>query len=150
MLLAAAAAAAPPGAVPIPGEIKMPSSVGEVTFKHQTHISERSIPCTECHHGINAKKLNAPHADYFNSSWIKCTICHEESGKTKKAFACSGCHVPTPASISDETLSAKVVVHTQCWKCHAVGTAKEASANCQSCHSGKKTESVKYRYERRD
>ena len=44
-----------------------------------------------------------------------------------------------PRNIADETLSAKVVVHQQCWKCHPVGTGKEASAVCEKCHSGKKT-----------
>jgi Zn finger protein HypA/HybF involved in hydrogenase expression len=151
LVVAAALPAKAADSVQVPAEFKFPSSVGEVTFKHQLHIKERSIPCSECHHGINAKKLNTPHSDYFKSSWIKCSVCHEESGKTtQKLYACSGCHLAAPASISDETLSTKVVVHTQCWKCHAVGTAKEASANCETCHSGKKSVSQKYRYERKD
>lgn len=126
--------------MPIPAERIFPSSVGEVIFKHQKHIEERAIKCAECHHQIDAKKLSTPHPDYFQSSWIKCETCHNESEKVKqKAYSCSVCHRTNPTSIADETLSAKVVIHKQCWKCHEVGTGKEASKGCVSCHSGKKT-----------
>lgn len=125
--------------VGIPTERIFPSSVGEVIFTHQAHVVDRKIECVECHHQINAKKLNTPHPDYFKSSWINCEICHNESEKVKqKAYACSGCHRTDPSSIVDETLSAKVVVHKQCWKCHSVGTGKDASKGCAFCHSGKK------------
>jgi len=30
------------------------------------------------------------------------------------------------------------VIHKQCWKCHAVGTGKDASKACEKCHAGKK------------
>lgn len=124
----------------IPAEFNIPSAVGEVKFLHQTHIKDRSIGCVECHHQINAKKLNTPHPDYFRSSWINCRVCHDEPGRVKQSvYACSGCHPTTPATIADETLSAKVVIHKQCWKCHQVGTGKEASLGCAQCHSGKKT-----------
>lgn len=123
----------------IPPEMTFPSSVGAVTFKHQAHIQDRAIGCPECHHQIDAKKLTTPHPDYFKSSWINCEICHNDSAKTKrKAYACSGCHPTNPAHIADETLSAKVVVHRQCWKCHQVGTGVDASKGCELCHSGKK------------
>ena len=123
----------------MPAERNFPSSVGEVTFHHQMHIQAFAIKCVDCHHSINAKKLNTPHADYVKSSAIKCEICHNESGKvTQKAYTCSGCHRANPTNIADETLSAKVVTHKQCWKCHAVSTGKEASTGCEKCHSGKK------------
>ena len=124
----------------IPSKINIPSSVGEVIFHHQMHIKDLSITCVECHHQINAKELNTPHPDYLKSSWINCRVCHDESGKTKQnVYACSECHPTNPVNIADETLSAKVVIHKQCWKCHPVSTGKEASQLCAKCHSGKKT-----------
>ena len=123
----------------IPSEITIPSSVGEVTFRHQAHI-ERSIGCVQCHHQIDAKKLNTPHPQYLESSWINCKVCHDESGKAKQdVYACSECHRANPTNIADETLSPKVVIHKQCWNCHQVSTGSEASKSCAFCHSGKKT-----------
>lgn len=128
------------GAIEMPSEITIPSSVGEVIFHHQMHTKDLSIACVECHHQINAKELNTPHPDYLKSSWINCRVCHDESGKTKqKVYACSECHPTNPVNIADETLSAKVVIHKQCWKCHPVSNGKEASQLCAKCHSGKKT-----------
>ncbi len=124
----------------IPAEKHFPSSVGEVIFHHEMHIKDLGIKCVECHHSIDAKKLVTPHPDYFKSSSIKCEICHSEANaKKQNAYKCSGCHGTNPMSIADETLSAKVVVHKQCWKCHQVGTGKEASVGCGKCHTGKKT-----------
>jgi hypothetical protein len=124
----------------IPEEITIHSSVGEVKFLHKKHIEDRAIQCVECHHQINAKKLSTPHPDYLKSSWINCTVCHDESGKMKQSvYKCSVCHPTNPPNIADETLSAKVVIHKQCWKCHAVSTGKEASQSCVFCHSGNKT-----------
>ena len=126
--------------VETPSERTFPSSTGEVIFHHQMHIKDLGIKCVECHHQIDAKQLNTPHPDYFKSSSIKCEICHNESEKIKrKAYTCSACHRINPINIADETLSAKVVIHKQCWKCHAVGAGKEASKGCEKCHSGKKT-----------
>ncbi len=139
LALLAAAFPARADSVQPPKEIRIAASVGEVTFRHEAHFKERGIQCVECHHQINARKLQTPHPDYLKSSWINCQVCHDEAGKTKQDFyACSTCHHTTPANVADETLSAKVVVHKQCWKCHAAGTAKEASASCASCHSGRK------------
>lgn len=127
-------------AAEMPSVIKIPSSVGEVTFQHQTHIKDRGIKCVECHHQINAKKLDTPHPDYLTSSWINCKTCHNKSGQIEqKVYTCSGCHRTNPINIADETLSAKVVIHKQCWKCHEAGTGKEASKSCDFCHSGEKT-----------
>ncbi|MBE0613605.1 MAG: hypothetical protein IH604_08065 [Burkholderiales bacterium] len=146
----------------IPSVKSFPSSVGEVTFTHEMHIKDRGIQCVECHHSLNAKPLgaprtadvksssakcpinvktlNTPHPDYFKSSSIKCAICHIDSDTTKEsAYTCSGCHRTNPVNIADETLSSKVVVHKQCWKCHQVGVGKEAGSACEKCHSGEKT-----------
>ena len=126
--------------VEIPSEIDIPSSIGEVIFPHQMHIEDMEIECVECHHEINATKLITPHPEYFKSSWINCKICHNGSENIKqKIYTCSKCHHTTLTSIADETLSAKVVVHKKCWQCHDVETGKEASANCEMCHSGEKT-----------
>jgi hypothetical protein len=139
LLLAVAGLPARSDTVRVPPEITIPSSVGEVLFTHQVHIKDRAIPCGQCHHQINAKKLDTPHPEYLKSSWINCTDCHEESGKAKQVvYTCSECHRTNPANIADETLSAKVVIHKQCWKCHEVGTANDASKSCELCHSGKK------------
>jgi len=141
IFLVAASLPAKSDTVAIPPERNFPSSVGEVIFHHQMHIKDLGVKCVECHHQINAKKLNAPHPDYFKSSSINCEICHNESEKIKqKAYTCSECHRTNPINIVDETLSAKVVIHKQCWKCHQVGTGKEASKGCEKCHSGKKTQ----------
>ena len=123
----------------IPTIKTFPSSVGEVTFTHQMHYQDRGIQCTECHHQINAKKLVTPHPDYFKSSWINCGICHNATKNGRpNVYSCSECHRTNPVNIADETLSAKVVIHKQCWKCHAVGTGKDASKRCVFCHSGSK------------
>jgi len=133
-------APSPSSAAPkIPAEIKFMSSVGNVTFPHQRHISDFGAKCADCHHQINAKPLKTPHPDYFSSSWINCSTCHTDSAKTvQKAYVCSACHETMPKNIADETLSAKVVIHKQCWKCHAVGTGKTASKACEKCHAVKK------------
>lgn len=124
----------------IPSEIVIPSSVGEVIFRHQMHIKDFAIKCTECHHQIDAKALKTPHPDYLKSSWINCRVCHDGTGKIKQnAYTCSECHQSNPINIADETLSSKVVIHKQCWKCHPVSTGEEASKSCEKCHSGKKT-----------
>lgn len=122
-----------------PSEIKFRSSVGEVTFPHQMHIKDFGVNCVECHHQISARKLSTPHPDYLKSSWINCKTCHSESGKDQQVFACSECHRTNPKNIADETLSAKVVIHKRCWKCHQAGTGKEASMSCEKCHTGKKS-----------
>ena len=124
----------------VPTELRIASSVGEVVFRHEAHVSDLAIDCAECHHQINAKALSTPHPDYLQSSWINCRTCHNESGTAKHVvYSCSACHRTNPVHIADETLSAKVVVHRKCWKCHEVGTGKQASEACSACHSGKKT-----------
>ncbi len=130
----------PKDTLEIPEELILPSSVGEVSFPHLFHFEDLEIECVECHHEINATKLNTPHPDYFKSSWINCKICHNGSEKIKqKVYTCSNCHHTNPTNIADETLSTKVVVHKNCWNCHEVGTGVDASESCEMCHSGEKT-----------
>jgi len=140
ILLLAASLPGRAGAPEIPSLKSFPSTVGEVVFTHEMHIKDRGIQCVECHHSIRAKKLVSPHPDYFKGASIKCEICHSASNATMpNAYACSACHGTNPMNIADETLSAKVVVHKACWKCHQVGTGPDASKACDKCHSGKKS-----------
>ena len=118
-----------------PKEITFPSSIGDVNFPHQMHVEDLEIECTQCHHQINAKKLETPHPQYFKYSLMTCLICHKENGGfTKQDFNCTDCHHPAPSNFADETLSAKVVIHKQCWQCHEIGRGVEASENCSFCH----------------
>ena len=120
-----------------PSEIKSPSSIGEVSFQHEYHITELELECKTCHHEVMAATLKLPHEEYFQDFWIRCKICHHEVKKPALvAQACSNCHHSHPATIADETLSAKVVIHKDCWKCHETGTGKEASQECKFCHQG--------------
>ena len=125
--------------VEIPEEIISPSSVGEVTFPHLLHYEDLEIECDECHHEINAAKLITPHDDYFKDFWIDCNICHNGNETPRmEAQACSECHHTHPYGIADETLSAKVVIHKNCWECHEVETGIAASESCKMCHIGER------------
>jgi hypothetical protein len=120
-----------------PSVIKSPSSIGEVSFQHEYHFTELELECKTCHHEAMAATLKFPHEDYFKDFWIDCKICHHEARKTAlPAQACSNCHHTVPTTIADETLSAKVVIHKDCWKCHETGTGAEASQECKFCHQG--------------
>ncbi len=79
-----------------PEVIKLPASMGEVTFQHKAH-QDRVDDCTTCHHqGVEAGACRSCHdgttapkaKDVFHK---RCKGCHKEnkSGPTK----CSGCHV---------------------------------------------------------
>lgn len=139
LLLLAASLPAHSDDIGAPPDKAFPSSVGEVIFKHKAHVQDRGIKCVDCHHQINARPLTIPHPAYFKSSSINCEICHKPSERLKQnTYVCSECHRTNPINIADETLSAKVVIHKQCWTCHQVSTGKEASKSCESCHSGKK------------
>ena len=116
----------------IPRDITYESSVGNVVFQHRMHMK---MGCGECHHQIHAEPLDTPHEDYLDSSWINCQTCHNASSEMRsKYYECSACHHSETDNIADETLSAKVVIHKSCWKCHETGTGEEASAGCHDCH----------------
>ncbi len=124
----------------LPKNIRIPSAIGAINFPHQQHVEDFEVECKNCHHEINAAKLNIPHEHYFDDFWIDCKICHHgKGGKRAEAQACSSCHHKSPSTITDETLSATVVIHKNCWQCHEVGTGAEASQNCKVCHSGEKS-----------
>jgi len=125
----------------VPGKITMESALGNVLLPHEVHVKKVKLKCDVCHHQIKAKELDTPHPDYLSSSWISCQTCHAaNSGFTKKYYKCSVCHHSEPNDIADETLSAKVVVHKSCWKCHKSGTGVEASEGCGQCHERKENQ----------
>jgi hypothetical protein len=136
----AEAAAAPveaPSATParrprMPNVITFESSLGEVHFPHRVH---QKMGCQTCHHQIHAKDLATPHEAYLTYSWVNCHDCHNPESETDTTYyGCARCHHTNLENIADETLSAKVVVHKSCWKCHQSGTGKDASESCSFCH----------------
>jgi hypothetical protein len=122
------------GAVAMPPqEVIFESAVGDVHFPHDRHIN---MGCQLCHHQIKAAELETPHPGYLDSTWINCQTCHGEAAADRNPFyRCSHCHHSEPTDIADETLSAKVVTHKSCWKCHQSGTGVEASEGCSDCHA---------------
>jgi len=125
----------PAAAADVPEKITMESALGNVLLPHEVHVKKVKLKCDVCHHQIRAKELDTPHPDYLNASSISCQTCHAaNSGFTRKYYKCSVCHHSEPSDIADETLSAKVVVHKSCWKCHESGTGVKASEGCGQCH----------------
>ena len=119
----------------MPDVVTFNSSVGHVLFPHKLHVEDLELECVKCHHQISAVKLETPHPDYLESSWINCQLCHDPNQQTDKTYyKCSECHHETPDNIEDETLSSKVVTHKSCWACHESGTGVEASKGCRGCH----------------
>jgi len=115
--------------------IKSPSSIGEVAFPHQFHFEDLEFECQTCHHETNASTLKMPHEDYFEDFWIDCRICHKAAGtSSSQPQSCSNCHHDSPTDIADETLSAKVVIHKNCWQCHEMEKGEKASQSCSVCH----------------
>ena len=126
-----------PAPVPdAPDEISMESSFGIVELPHKVHVKDVKLKCVVCHHQIHATELDTPHPDFLTSSRANCQTCHEPNSATsKKYYKCSLCHHSDLDDIADETLSAKVVVHKSCWKCHVTGTGVQASESCTDCHA---------------
>lgn len=122
----------------LPNEITLKSALGNVVLPHDVHVKKVKLKCKVCHHQIRAMELDTPHPEYLTSSWVTCQTCHSTNSKNrKKHYKCSVCHHSEPENISDETLSAKVVIHKSCWKCHEAGTGVEASKGCSDCHMKK-------------
>lgn len=117
----------------VPAEVTFDSSLGTVLFPHELHI-EMELPCEDCHHETLASSLSMPHPGYFEDFWIRCETCHHAGAEPGCPQDCSACHHGSPATIADETLSSKVVLHQSCWGCHPVGTGSEASQGCDFCH----------------
>lgn len=77
-----------------PAEIKLPASMGEITFDHATHQT-RVTDCSTCHHmepktacrSCHGVKPEAPSAKKaFHAS---CKDCHKQKGGPT---ACKQCH----------------------------------------------------------
>lgn len=116
----------------LPDIIMFDSAIGDVAFPHTKHQKMR---CSKCHHQIHAAELETPHEDYLEVSWIKCQACHYEGSVDDSSYyKCSGCHHAEPENAVDETISSKVVIHQNCWKCHKSGTGVKASKGCSYCH----------------
>ena len=111
-----------------------PATVGEARFPHALHADDLGLDCADCHHETDAARLRMPHDEYFEDFWIDCRICHRENGSPTEPQSCGACHHASPTSTTDETLSAKVVIHSSCWGCHESGTGEEASRSCGFCH----------------
>ena len=119
----------------LPGMAAGWAPIGKANFPHEKHAGEFEVPCVKCHHETNAKPLSIPHQNYFDDLWIDCGTCHHKAGaEALGPQACSTCHHARNGDIADETLSAKVVIHKNCWSCHEVGTGANASAACKTCH----------------
>jgi hypothetical protein len=136
-LMVSAPAPAAPAApeAPIPDEIVSPSTVGEVVFPHRKHFEELEFTCTECHHETRATVLKMPHPEYFADFWIDCKICHQEGSGPLAPQPCSACHRSSLSNIADQTSSAKVAIHRNCWRCHESGAGEKATASCALCHN---------------
>ncbi len=77
-----------------PAEIKLPASMGEITFKHAEH-QKRVADCKTCHHqgaGTACRSCHGVKAGVPAAKKIfhdKCKGCHkEQNGPTK----CKECH----------------------------------------------------------
>lgn len=124
-----------PQQAPPTADAEDPAAIGAAVFPHDEHVEDFEIDCVECHHETNAAPLRFPHEDYFDDFWIDCRICHHEQAPDAMGpRACSECHHTSNGNIADQTLSAKVVIHKNCWECHDTGTGAEASAACTDCH----------------
>lgn len=111
------------------------SLAGPVWFPHERHYIELGIACRRCHHDVRAAALKMPHASYFDDFWIDCRICHKTTKvPSNMPQPCVTCHRVSPRNLADETLSAKVVIHKQCWGCHEAKTGAAASRGCATCH----------------
>jgi len=121
-----------------PGMAMAWAPIEKATFPHEKHAAEFGVECVKCHHETNAKPLAIPHMGYFDDLWIDCGTCHHKAGaEALGPQACSTCHHAKNGDIADETLSAKVVIHKNCWSCHEVGTGASASASCKTCHKAR-------------
>ncbi len=103
-------------------------------FPHDQHVVKQKLECVACHHETNAKAIATPHPAYLQGAGIDCAICHHGTDRPREPQACAECHPVTPPSVADETLSAKVVIHKTCWRCHPLGESPEAGGVCLTCH----------------
>lgn len=107
-LAAGALLAAPPAAVPVPGEVTIGGLshwFGPVTLAHATH-AEIAGDCISCHHHTDGEPT-------------PCATCHGER-----------------ADLSEPTMpSLKVAYHQQCVGCHRA--TESGPTACEGCHARK-------------
>ena len=119
-----------------PAKSETKASIGPARFPHEKHFDELEIECVTCHHETNAKPLSFPHPRLLDDFWVDCSTCHAQGRarprRRRPARPVTTCRTATSG---DETLSAKVVIHKNCWSCHEVGTGASASTSCKSCHT---------------
>lgn len=108
--------------------------VAKAVFPHDEHVTRFGLKCRQCHHETDAKELATPHPKYLSGNGVSCTSCHHAASEPHRAQGCSTCHPATPSDAADETLSAKVVIHETCWRCHPVARGAAASRTCNGCH----------------
>jgi hypothetical protein len=139
-LLAAGALAALSGCWPDPAppEPRPFTAIEAPRFPHDQHVTRMHLACVECHHETDAVRLVTPHPSYLTENRVDCPRCHHGTDRPREPQACAHCHPATPADVADETLSAKVVIHRTCWRCHPIGDGTAASGLCGTCHGTKK------------
>ncbi len=127
LLCALGCSSEPPGALPS-------TAMTKARFPHDQHVLKQKLECVACHHETNATAIVTPHPDYLEGTGIECTVCHHGTERPREPQSCDDCHPSTPPSVADETLSAKVVIHRTCWRCHPLGDSPSASGVCLTCH----------------
>ena len=110
--------------------------MGDLFVPNVAHVEDMELECDECHHETIAVPLDSPHESYFDDLWVDCGSCHHESSSADlEPRSCYECHDTKLRDIADERLSAKVILHKNCWACHEVETGLEATESCELCHS---------------
>jgi hypothetical protein len=126
------------GSDPPPPAPRAFSASEQARFTHDEHVTKHKLECVECHHETNAARLDTPHDPYLSRSGIDCQVCHQGTSRPREPQACSTCHPVAETEVANETLSAKVVIHRTCWRCHPAGVGASASEVCGTCHGGVK------------
>ncbi len=119
---------------PSPTESRAFSASDKPRFSHEQHVHQQHLQCIECHHEIDAARLDTPHDAYLSASGIDCRVCHQGTSRRHEPQTCANCHPITPTDVADETLSAKVVIHRTCWRCHPTSDGATAADGCGTCH----------------
>jgi len=88
-------------------------------FPHQEHVTRHNLECVECITRPTRLRLDTPHDAYLAGNGIECQVCHQGRSLPREPQALLQPVNPvTPTDVADETLSAKVVIHRTCWRCH--------------------------------
>ena len=69
--------------------------LGQVTFSHDTHLTNEGIACNSCHPDVFAMATSEPGTltmDAINDG-AECGTCHGEAGSGFAATVCMSCHI---------------------------------------------------------